>query len=117
MSLDFISMNYDKNSAIMLISFQIQMVWKLVKCFTREYFLWNENTYMKPGGNWRTMNQMTKIVIEEIDLKISSVKCPRWQSLWANMGPTWVLSAADGPRVGPVNLAIRGTQLCQGEHG
>ena len=27
----------------------------------------------------------------------------------ANMGPTWVLSAPDGPHVGPINLAIRGT--------
>ena len=27
----------------------------------------------------------------------------------ANMGPTWVLSAPDGPPVGPRNLAIRGT--------
>ena len=26
----------------------------------------------------------------------------------ANMGPTWVLSAPDGPHVGPMNLAIRG---------
>ena len=25
-----------------------------------------------------------------------------------NMGPTWVLSALDGPHVGPMNLAIRG---------
>ena len=25
----------------------------------------------------------------------------------ANMGPTWVLSASDGPHVGPMNLAIR----------
>ena len=25
----------------------------------------------------------------------------------ANMGPTWVLSAPDGPHVGPLNLAIR----------
>ena len=25
----------------------------------------------------------------------------------ANMEPTWVLSAPDGPHVGPVNLAIR----------
>ena len=24
-----------------------------------------------------------------------------------NMGPTWVLSAPDGPRVGPMNIAIR----------
>ena len=27
----------------------------------------------------------------------------------ANMGPTWVLLAPDGPRVGPTNLAIRVT--------
>ena len=26
----------------------------------------------------------------------------------ANMGPSWVLSALDGPHVGPMNLAIRG---------
>ena len=26
----------------------------------------------------------------------------------ANMGPTWVLSAPDGPHVGPMNLVIRG---------
>ena len=25
----------------------------------------------------------------------------------ANMGPTWVLAAPDGPHVGPMNLAIR----------
>ena len=25
----------------------------------------------------------------------------------ANMGPTWVLSAPDGPQVDPMNLAIR----------
>ena len=27
----------------------------------------------------------------------------------ANMGPTWVQSAPDGPNVGPINLAIRET--------
>ena len=27
----------------------------------------------------------------------------------ASMGPTWVLSAPDGPHVGPTNLAIRGS--------
>ena len=33
----------------------------------------------------------------------------------ANMGPIWVLSAPDGPHVGPMNLAIKiryaGTQI------
>ena len=26
---------------------------------------------------------------------------------WANIGPTWVLSAPDGPYVGPMNLVTR----------
>ena len=30
----------------------------------------------------------------------------------ANMGPTWVLSAPDGPHVSPMNLAIREYMLC-----
>ena len=30
----------------------------------------------------------------------------------ANMGPTWVLSAPDGPHVGPMNLAIRDVWRC-----
>ena len=29
-----------------------------------------------------------------------------------NMGPTWVLSAPDGPHVGPMNLVIRGDLFC-----
>ena len=33
----------------------------------------------------------------------------------ANMGPTWVLSAPDGPHVGPMNLAIRDS-YCQGSY-
>ena len=28
------------------------------------------------------------------------------------MGPTWVLSAPDGPHVGPMNLAIREVLYC-----
>ena len=30
----------------------------------------------------------------------------------ANMGPTWVLSAPDGPHIGPMNLAIRVHYSC-----
>ena len=30
---------------------------------------------------------------------------------WANMGPTWVLMAPDGPHVGPMNLAIRDLRI------
>ena len=30
----------------------------------------------------------------------------------ANMGPTWVLSAPDGPHIGPMNLAVRDFSIC-----
>ena len=34
-----------------------------------------------------------------------------------NMGPTWVLSAPDGPHVGPMNLAITDlTSMQVGSH-
>ena len=33
------------------------------------------------------------------------------------MGPTWVLSAPDGPHVGPMNLAIREILYVQSEAG
>ena len=32
--------------------------------------------------------------------------CPDSKVHGANMGPTWVLSAPDGPHVGPRNIAI-----------
>ena len=35
------------------------------------------------------------------------VKIPDSKVHGANMGPIWVLSAPDGPHVGPMNLAIR----------
>ena len=43
------------------------------------------------------------------DIRLSrdiSLMCNR-----ANMGPTWVLSAPDGPHAGPMNLAIRFTHV------
>ena len=36
-----------------------------------------------------------------------SIHIPDSKVHGANMGPTWVLSAPDGPHVGPMNLAIR----------
>ena len=41
------------------------------------------------------------------DGKLSIGKIPDSKVHGANMGPTWVLSAPDGPHVGPMNLAIR----------
>ena len=59
-------------------------------------------------------------VLKKICLKMSSVKCcpfhldlsvlsdyPDSKVHGANMGPTWVLSAPDGPHVGPMNFALR----------
>ena len=40
---------------------------------------------------------------------------PRQQSSWGQHGPTLVLSAPDGPHVGPMNLAIG--ESCQEEQG
>ena len=41
-------------------------------------------------------------------LRRSTDRFPDSKVHGANMGPTWVLSAPDGPHVGPMNLAIRG---------
>ena len=34
----------------------------------------------------------------------------------ANMGPTWVLVAPDGPHVGPMNLAVRDIYILHDEY-
>ena len=34
-------------------------------------------------------------------------QCPDSKIHGANMGPTWVLAAPDGPHVGAISLAIR----------
>ena len=57
-----------------------------------------------------TLFQVTLIV--RFHLKLSnkitiSNYCPDSKVHGVNMGPTWVLSAPDGPHVGPMNLAIR----------
>ena len=44
---------------------------------------------------------------EEIGIETRPVSIPDSKVHGANMGPTWVLSAPDGPHVGPTNLAIR----------
>ena len=38
----------------------------------------------------------------------AEIRVPDSKVHGANMGPTWVLSAPDGPHVGPMNLVIRG---------
>ena len=50
---------------------------------------------------WFTIAQSTKNAI------IGSDNGPDNKVHGANMGPTWVLSAPDGPHAGPMNLAVR----------
>ena len=54
----------------------------------------------------------TKRVIKIINLAAIFIRIPVPDSEvhGANMGPTWVLSAPDGPHVGPMNPALRGTK-------
>ena len=40
-------------------------------------------------------------------MELNTLGSPGSEVHGANMGPTWVLSAPDGPHVGPMNLAIR----------
>ena len=43
--------------------------------------------------------------------RIPTVSVPGSKVHGASIGPTWILSAPDGPHVGPMNLAIRGLSL------
>ena len=51
-------------------------------------------------------------IILRLSLKYSA--CPDNKVHGANMGPTWVLSAPDGPHVGPMDLAIWVDSHCDG---
>ena len=54
------------------------------------------------------MSKMIKNNTNNNDNNISITNAiPYSKVIGANMGPTWVLSAPDGPHVGPMNLAIR----------
>ena len=61
------------------------------------------------GPNWQTLYMCSEIVYLEalLDTLKKSHVYPDSQIHGANMGPTWVLSAPDGPHVGPMNPAIR----------
>ena len=51
--------------------------------------------------------QRGAIIMWSIFIKFLTKSTPDNKVHGANMGPTWVLSAPDGPLVGPMNLAIR----------
>ena len=55
-------------------------------------------------------NWNVTVTIDNEDLGGSSIKKdPDSKIHGANMGPTWVLSAPDGPHIGPINLVIWGS--------
>ena len=79
---------------------------------------WHEIT--SSSGNmaatWHDSNDTTKLCLRTAGphnyhsrraSRFWGFKCPDNKVHGANMGPTWVLSAPDGPHVGPMNLAIR----------
>ena len=54
--------------------------------------------YMGWLGSW---------IFASTSVDFVKTNCPDSKVHGANIGPTWVLSAPDGPHVGPMNLAIR----------
>ena len=65
----------------------------------------NQNTFCNPSSSVIFIS----ITIVQHGSKIwkSNQRHPDSKVHGANMGPTWVLSAPDGPHVGPRNLAFR----------
>ena len=79
-------------------------------CFTRLsrkssdfYFL--VGTHLKYTGKCTTFQKSSSTNTDKI--QIHEANNPDSKVYGANMGPTWVLSAPDGPHVGPMNLATR----------
>ena len=57
------------------------------------------------GGDWGKSTWRVNTILPMST--IGTHTCPDSKVHGANTGPTWVLSAPDGPHVGPMNLAIR----------
>ena len=74
------------------------------------YILHKAITYLKPNWNLDIRSLLSNSdFIQHWILRI----IPDSKVHGANIGPTWVLSARDGPHVGPVNLAIGDVFLWQ----
>ena len=55
--------------------------------------------------------QIARLLLKYCHLGPNQGSIPDSKVHGASMGPTWILSAPDGPHVGPMNLAIR--DVCQ----
>ena len=60
---------------------------------------------MNPSIYWNLAPYIYGMRTWSVDMSVYGI--PDSKVHGANMGPTWVLSAPDGPHVGPMNLAIR----------
>ena len=56
---------------------------------------------------WYLHGHLCLLKLEQSQMYMWTHVYPYSKVQGANMGPTWVLSAPDGPHVGPMNLAIR----------
>ena len=74
--------------------------WSRIGCHRQtQLYFWNKNC----------STSIIYICYHNACVLITQRSIPDSKVHWANMGPTWVLSAPDGPHVGPMNLAIRDT--------
>ena len=73
---------------------------------------WNvfQHAADNPKWNKHGINQTsTMVALDRLKAHPHGWRGPDNKVHGAIMGPAWVLSAPDGPHVGPMNLAIRGT--------
>ena len=95
-------------------SFDISFVVSLKKLFNKqlswEWFQipWCSCDITMRVIRWLLVQERRNSITNALELHLSCTKTiPDSKVHGANMGPTWVLSAPDGPHVGPMNLAIR----------
>ena len=78
-------------------------------------FQWNfyQGVQLKINGHWFSNSLLPNWYKSLSDATLAQLYtiCPDSKVHRENMGPTWVLSAPDGPYVGPMNLAIRVSSL------
>ena len=59
------------------------------------------------ASRWANRRYAVAYRRHDAHVTMASVAPPDSKVHGANMGPTWVLSAPDGPHVGPMNIATR----------
>ena len=62
---------------------------------------------LQRASNAASVSMSCVIMSIDVMFRGECVSFPPYPVHGANMGPNWVLSAPDGPHVGPMNLAIR----------